>query len=72
MLPSRPLSRAGQQIGFHFLADRFGFYGKVLIVNVKMRSFFCGLRYERGQTPSCSLLRVGLSARADGLRYQLV
>lgn len=45
---ARPLSFAGQQIGFPFLSDRFGFYGKVLILNVKMRSFFCGLRYERG------------------------
>lgn len=45
---ARPLSLAGQQIGFPFLFDRFGFYGKVLILNVKIRSFFCGLRHERG------------------------
>ena len=45
---ARPLSFAGQQIGFPFLSDRFGFYGKVLILNVKMRSFFCGVRHERG------------------------
>ena len=45
---ARPLSLAGQQIGFPFLFDRFRFYGKVLILNVKMCSFFCGLRYERG------------------------
>ena len=48
VLPSRPLSLTGQQIGFPFLFDRFGFYGKVLIFNVKMCSFFCGLRHERG------------------------
>ena len=44
---ARPLSLAGQQIGFPFLSDRFEFYGKVLILNVKMRSFFYGLRHGR-------------------------
>lgn len=59
---ARPLSFAGQQIGFPFLSDRFGFYGKVLILNVKMRSFFCGLRYER--SPNSFLL-----VAARGLKY---
>ena len=54
VVPSRSIFLAGQQIRFHFLAVWFGFYGKGLIFNVKMRSFFCGVRHER--SPNSLLL----------------
>ena len=76
---ARPLSLAGQQIGFPFLSDRFRFYEKVLILNVKMRSFFCGLRHELGPNSlllvaargfKCARRRVALPAcvRPSGRR----